>query len=166
MAWYRVAYRPEVVTDLTKVAQAVAQRILDKTKWLASNVENLRHEPISADLPGLSKYAVSFGGEQVVPGHFFGRTGQFFGAFDASYRSTFSSSSTPSQYLNVQGYGVLNTRVGFRTSNAWTLSLWARNLLNKNYLDLMSAVAGNTGLLVAQPGDPRTFGVTLRLSLK
>lgn len=58
MAWYRVAYRPEVVADLAKVEKAVAQRILDKTKWLASNVENLRHEPISPDLPGLSKYAV------------------------------------------------------------------------------------------------------------
>ncbi|TSA02468.1 MAG: type II toxin-antitoxin system mRNA interferase toxin, RelE/StbE family [Nitrospiraceae bacterium] len=58
MAWYRVAYRSEVVTDLAKLEEAVAQRILDKTKWLASNVENLRHEPISTDLPGLSKYAV------------------------------------------------------------------------------------------------------------
>jgi len=58
MAWYRVAYRPEVVADLAKVDKAMAQRILDKTKWLASNVENLRHEPIAPDLPGLSKYAV------------------------------------------------------------------------------------------------------------
>ncbi len=58
MAWYRVAYRPLVVADLARVDKAVAQRILDKTKWLASNVENLRHEPIAADLPGLSKYAV------------------------------------------------------------------------------------------------------------
>ena len=58
MAWYRVAYRPEIVADLAKVDKAMAQRILDKTKWLASNVENLRHEPLSPDLPGLSKYAV------------------------------------------------------------------------------------------------------------
>jgi len=58
MAWYRVAYRPEVITDLATVGKAVAQRVLDKTKWLASNAENLRHEPISTDLPGLSKYAV------------------------------------------------------------------------------------------------------------
>jgi mRNA interferase RelE/StbE len=47
-----------VITDLATVGKAVAQRILDKTKWLASNAENLRHEPISTDLPGLSKYAV------------------------------------------------------------------------------------------------------------
>ena len=58
MTWYRIAYRPEVVKDLARVDKTMAQRLLDKTKWLASNVENLRHEPISPDLPGLSKYAV------------------------------------------------------------------------------------------------------------
>ena len=58
MAWYRIAYRPEVVADLAKLDKAGAQRLLDKTKWLASNVENLRHEPVSPDWPGLSKYAV------------------------------------------------------------------------------------------------------------
>jgi mRNA interferase RelE/StbE len=58
MAWYRVAYRPDVIADLAKVDKAMVQRIFDKTKWLASNAENLRHEPISTDLPGLSKYAV------------------------------------------------------------------------------------------------------------
>lgn len=58
MAWYRVAYKPEVVADLSTVEKPLAQRIFDKTKWLASNVENLRHEAVSPDLPGLSKYAV------------------------------------------------------------------------------------------------------------
>jgi len=58
MAWYRIAYRPVVLDDLAKIEKAMAQRLLEKTKWLASNVENLRHEPISPDLPGLSKYAV------------------------------------------------------------------------------------------------------------
>ncbi|ALA58733.1 type II toxin-antitoxin system RelE family toxin [Nitrospira moscoviensis] len=58
MAWFRIAYRPAVVDDLALVDRGMAQRLLDKTKWIASNVDNLRHEPISADLPGLSKYAV------------------------------------------------------------------------------------------------------------
>src|SRR3989442_15084172 len=61
MAWYRLAYRPEVVGDLAKIDKTMAQRLLDKTKWLASNVENLRHEPISPDLSGLSKYSVGEG---------------------------------------------------------------------------------------------------------
>jgi len=58
MAWYRAAYRFEVVADLAKLDKAMAQRIFDKTKWLASNVENLRHESLVPDLPGLSKYSV------------------------------------------------------------------------------------------------------------
>ena len=36
----------------------MAQRLFEKTKWLASNVENLRHDQVAPDLPGLSKYAV------------------------------------------------------------------------------------------------------------
>lgn len=58
MPWYRVAYRPRVIDDLSKVDQPMAQRLFDKTKWLASNVDNLRHEPLDPDLPGLSHYAV------------------------------------------------------------------------------------------------------------
>ena len=58
MAWFRLAFRPEVVNDLAKTDKPMAQRLFEKTKWLASNVENLRHEPISGDLPGLSKYSV------------------------------------------------------------------------------------------------------------
>ena len=58
MAWYRLAYRPAILQDLASLEPSVAQRLLDKTKWIASNIENLRHEPIAEDLPGLSKYAV------------------------------------------------------------------------------------------------------------
>jgi iron complex outermembrane receptor protein len=43
--------------------------------------------------------------------------------------------------------------------------LWSRNLLDKNYFELMTAAPGNTGLDVGQPGDGRTVGVTLRLSV-
>ena len=43
---------------LSAADPAMAQRLFDKTKWLASNVENLRHEPVAADLPAIHKYAV------------------------------------------------------------------------------------------------------------
>jgi mRNA interferase RelE/StbE len=58
MAWFRLAFRPAVLNDLTKPDRPTAQRLFEKTKWLASNVDNLRHEAISTDLPGLSKYSV------------------------------------------------------------------------------------------------------------
>lgn len=59
MAWYRVAYLPSVIEDLRDIDKGIAQRLFEKTKWLASNAENLRHEPIASDLPGLSQYAVA-----------------------------------------------------------------------------------------------------------
>ncbi len=46
------------MTDLAKLDKVMAQRLFDKTKWLASNVANLRHDPIAPDLPGVAKYAV------------------------------------------------------------------------------------------------------------
>ena len=58
MAWYRLAYRPAILHDLADLAPSMAQRLLDKSKWIASNIDNLRHEPVAPDLPGLSKYAV------------------------------------------------------------------------------------------------------------
>ena len=71
-----------------------------------------------------------------------------------------------SQYLVVDGYSLLNARVGFRAADGWTVSLWSRNLLNKDYYELLTAAPGNTGLYVGQPGDRRTIGVTLRMALK
>ena len=58
MAWYRLAYCPAIIKDLAGLEPSIAQRLLDKTKWIASNIDNLRHEPITPDLLGLSKYAV------------------------------------------------------------------------------------------------------------
>ena len=58
MPWFRLTFRPDVVTDLSAADPIMAQRLFDKTKWLASNVENLRHEPVAPDLTGIHKYAV------------------------------------------------------------------------------------------------------------
>jgi iron complex outermembrane recepter protein len=119
-----------------------------------------------SDLPGISKGAVSVGGEYVNPGRILGRAGESFVSIDASYRSSFSSSASASKYLIVPGYSLVNARVGFRWSDGWTLSVWSRNLLNKDYYELLSAQPGNTGLYVGQPGDQRSVGVTLRVSVK
>ena len=58
MPWYKIAYLPQVVSDLAQIDKTMAQRLLDKTKWLASNAGNLKHEPATAALPGVSQYAV------------------------------------------------------------------------------------------------------------
>ena len=58
MAWFRLAFRPAVIEDLRQAGQPMAQRLFEKTKWIASNVDNLRHQAIAQEVPGLCKYAV------------------------------------------------------------------------------------------------------------
>jgi len=116
-------------------------------------------------LPGISKWAISIGGEYVHTANLFNQSGHVFGAIDGSYRSSFSSSASASRYLVVDGYSLLNGRVGFRRADGWAVFLWGRNLLNENYFELLSAVPGNSGLYVGQPGDSRTIGLTLRLAM-
>jgi iron complex outermembrane receptor protein len=117
-------------------------------------------------LPGISKWALTFGGEYNNPATVFGQAGQFFGAVDTSYRSDFSSSPSASRYLVVDGYGLINVRTGFRWSDGWSLFLWSRNLLDKQYFEFLTAQPGNSGLYVGLPGDPRTVGLTLRMALR
>ena len=119
-----------------------------------------------AILPGISRWAVSAGGEYHRPQPLFGRPLELFVASDASYRSSFSSSATPSRYLSVPDYTVVNARVGVRAANGWALFLWSRNMFDMNYFELLSAAPGNSGLYVGQPGDPRAVGVTLRLAVR
>ena len=116
-------------------------------------------------LPGVSRWALTFGGELNKPSTVFGQRGEFFGAFDTSYRSEFSSSPSASRYMVVDGYGLVNLRAGYRWSDGWSVFLWSRNLLDKQYYELLSAQPGNSGLIVGLPGDPRTVGVTLRMAI-
>ena len=116
-------------------------------------------------LPGISNWALTFGGEVNKPARLFSQTGEFFGAVDTSYRSEFSSSPSASRYMMVDGYGLANLRVGYRWSDGWSLFFWSRNLLDKQYFEFLTAQPGNSGLIVGLPGDPRTVGVTLRMSL-
>jgi iron complex outermembrane receptor protein len=113
-------------------------------------------------LPGISKWALSFGGEAVNPGTLFTRQGEVFARVDASYRSAFSSSSSASRYLNIGAYALLNAQIGFRTLDKWSFSVWGRNLLDRDYFELLSGAPGSSGLYEGLPGDPRTFGVTLK----
>ena len=113
-------------------------------------------------LPGISKWAGSLGGEVSGAGQFLSLEGRFFAALDTYYRSSFSSSPSPSQYLNIDGYTLLNGRVGFRASNGVSILLWSRNLTNKNYFEQLLPAAGNAGQYAAVLGDPRTYGTTIR----
>jgi len=113
-------------------------------------------------LPGISKWAGVIGGEYFLPGMLLGADGEYFAGVDVSYRSSFSSNPTASAYLNIDAYSLVNARIGFQGHNGWDVFLWARNLFDTEYFELLSAAPGGSGLIVGLPGDPRTFGVTLR----
>ena len=115
-------------------------------------------------LPGISKWAFSFGAEYAIPAQLAGATGSFYVGYDGSYRSDFSSNPSPSIYTTVEGYSLSNFRLGYRADRGWNAFLWLRNAFDRNYYELLATQSGNTGLIVGQPGDPRTFGVTLSAS--
>jgi iron complex outermembrane receptor protein len=116
-------------------------------------------------LPGISKWIGSFGGEVTGKGSLLGLKGNYFAALDAYFRSSFSSSPSPSLYLNIDGYSLLNGRAGFRASNGISLVVWSRNLGNKDYFEQLLAAPGSAGQYAGILGDPRTYGVTLRYTL-
>ncbi|WP_207515415.1 TonB-dependent receptor [Longitalea luteola] len=118
------------------------------------------------DLPGISKWAGSLGGELLSrQTTTLGQHGRFFLGLDSYFRSSFSSSPSPSQYLNIPGYALVNGRLGFRAINGLTFFVWGRNLFNRDYFEQLLPAAGNAGHYAGVLGDQRTYGVTLRYSL-
>lgn len=114
-------------------------------------------------LPGISKWAGSFGGEVLSKQmQLLGTESKLFIGFDTYYRSSFSSSPSPSRYLNVEGYVLFNARAGFRATDGLSVFVWGRNLADKDYFEQLLPAAGNAGHYAAVLGDPRTHGITIR----
>ncbi|WP_417942291.1 TonB-dependent receptor [Flavobacterium sp. RS13.1] len=118
-----------------------------------------------SDLPGVSKWAGSLGGEYTKNARFFGNSGKFFLALDSYARSEFSSSPSASKYLIVPGYAIFNARLGFRATDGLSVHFWGRNILNKDYYEQLLPSGGNAGHYAAVLGDQRTYGITLKYSL-
>jgi iron complex outermembrane receptor protein len=115
-------------------------------------------------LPGISKWAFSYGAEYSAPATIFGEPGEGYVAFDANSRTKFSSNASRSIYTDIDGYTLANARVGFRTDNKLNAFLWMRNVFDKKYFDVLATTPGNTGLIAGNVGDPRTYGLTIGIS--
>ena len=113
-------------------------------------------------LPGVPKFAYTLGADVTQPlAELGGREVSLYAHADWSYRSHFNTSSSNSVWAEVPGYGLVNARLGFKTDDGlWDVSVWAKNLLNKDYFLSLSAAA--TGVVTGQVGEPRTIGATLR----
>ena len=113
-------------------------------------------------LPGVSKWAFSYGAEYDLPATIGGLDGQVYLGVDGNYRSSFSSNPSESIYTNVKGYALTNFRLGYRTEEGFDIFGWVRNAFDVNYFDLLQTAPSNVGLIAGQPGDPRTWGGTIK----
>ncbi|MDF0545889.1 TonB-dependent receptor [Sphingobium sp. H39-3-25] len=111
-------------------------------------------------MPGLPRWAGSAGGELHAPIAFGGGGGEAFLRADAITR-TKTSDASGSAYTIIKGYTLVNGALGYRTPR-WEVAVFARNLFNKDYMQNLTVQAGNSGLIVGTPSDPRTIGLTLR----
>lgn len=113
-------------------------------------------------LPGVSKWSFSFGAEVNAPATLLGKEGEAYLGYDGSYRSNFSSNPSPSAYTWVDGYSLSNFRLGFRTEGGFDVYGWVRNAFDAKYFEQLFVGPGNTGLIAGLPGDPRTWGFTVK----
>jgi iron complex outermembrane receptor protein len=163
---YLSLYASLAYTDGKYVTFTNAPLPLEETGLKDADGKSVYYKDISGGrLPGISKWAASFGGEASVAGKVARQKGRFFLAIDAYYRSEFSSNPSPSKYLVVDAYTLLNVRAGFKLSNdKSSVFLWSRNALDTDYFEQLLPGAGNIGHYAGVLGDPRTFGATLRYS--
>ncbi|MBC2666206.1 TonB-dependent receptor [Novosphingobium flavum] len=135
---------------------------------LPANVSPVSCNISGQQLPGVSKYSLSLGGEGNLPVKFFGKDGQIFLGADGNTRSSFSSNATPSPAATLPGYTLVNFRFGWRSDRddkgrKIDVYGWVRNAFDKGYVEQLQVAPNSVGLLVANIGDPRTFGGTVKV---
>lgn len=113
-------------------------------------------------LPGLSRWAAAAGVEYRRPATLGALEGHAYASLDGSFRSSYNSDATDSKYTNIDGYGLLNLRAGFKSSGPWEAYVQVKNLLDKNYILFESVQTGSSGLVIGNPGDARTVSVTVK----
>jgi iron complex outermembrane receptor protein len=92
-------------------------------------------------------------------------TGEFLFHADWNIRSGYNCDTTNSIYTRIGGYGVVNASVGYQFQGGWEINVFARNLLDKDYVTALTIQTGNSGLILGQPGDPRLVGLQIRARL-
>jgi iron complex outermembrane receptor protein len=109
-------------------------------------------------LAGLPPWSISLAADYEVP---IGAGALVLHA-DSNWRDDYNGDSSLSQYTIIDGYNLTNASIGYRWDSGIEVAVFARNLLDADYIQNVTIQAGNSGLILATPSDPRMFGVTLR----
>jgi len=109
-------------------------------------------------LASLPRWSLTAGADYEHPmGH-----GSVFLHADSSSRSGFNGDPSLSRFTHIRGYNVTNGSVGYRDAAGWELAVFSRNLFGSDYIQNLTIQAGNSGLILGLPSDPRVIGLTLR----
>jgi iron complex outermembrane recepter protein len=112
-------------------------------------------------LAGLSKWVGTLGFDY----HTALGGGEFVAHGDWNIRSGYNADTTNSRFTYLGGYGVVNASIGYRFNGGWEVDVFARNLLDKDYVAALTIQTGNSGLILGQPSDPRLLGLTVRVRM-
>ena len=152
-------YASTAVTDAKYVSYANGPCPLELIAS-TTTVCDLSGRPLS----GTPHTAMSAGGEYRLPTHLGRFSGEAFLRTDLTYRTDIYGDPADSKYTVIDGYTLVNASLGLRAGTGWELSVWAKNLFNRNYMQNLTVQAGNSGLIVGTPSDPREVGVAVRAS--
>lgn len=112
-------------------------------------------------LASLPRFAISAGLDYVRPL----ADGALTLHVDTASRSGYNGDPSLSRFTYIRGYNLTNANIGYRFASGLELIVWARNLLNADYIQNLTIQAGNSGLILGSPSDPRTIGGTVRFRI-
>ncbi len=83
----------------------------------------------------------------------------------AKYLSDYNTGSDLNPLKAQDAYALVDARLGIGSQDdSWALELWGRNITNERYIQVGFDAPLQSGSLGAFLGDPRTYGVTLRVN--
>ena len=88
-----------------------------------------------------------------------------YGQFDFTTRSSHWGESTNVNVSKLGGYTLLNASAGLISAeDRWSIGIWCKNLAGEEYLQYVNDLQG-LGSILRTPGIPRTYGISLSLTL-
>ena len=84
---------------------------------------------------------------------------------DSAWRNGYNGDSSLSRYTYIRAYNLTNASLGYRLPDGIELAIFARNLLDADDIQSLTIQAGNSGLIVCTPSDPRVGGGTVRFGM-
>jgi iron complex outermembrane recepter protein len=110
-------------------------------------------------LAGLPRWSTTIGGDYALP---VTSSANLVLHADSSFKSGYNGDPSLSRFTYIDNYNVTNASIGIRSDKGWEIALFARNLFDTDYIQNLTIQAGNSGLILGNPSDPRVIGITFR----